>query len=104
MGRDNAPRRLVGSAGCRVPHSVRFSRVRDLGCIPERVLRVRQLSVTVLFTARVRRLSALVVRPEAVMVAGAASVFTGADHPAISRGIPIHLLLLPRRLLQSVLV
>ena len=50
-----------------------------------------------------RRLAARVVRAEARLVAGVAAVLAGAPDPAVPRPLPLHLLLLPRRLLQGVL-
>ena len=43
------------------------------------------------------------VRPEACRLAGVASVLAGAAHPADPGALPADLLLLPRRVLQSVL-
>ena len=40
---------------------------------------------------------------QAGLVAGAAAVLAGADHPAVSGAVPLHLLLLSRRVLQGVL-
>ena len=41
--------------------------------------------------------------PQAGLVAGVAAVLAGADHPAVPGLLPLHLLLLPRRVLQGVL-
>ena len=41
--------------------------------------------------------------PKPAALAGLAAVLAGAAHPAVSRPLPLHLLLLPRRLLQGVL-
>ena len=43
------------------------------------------------------------VRPEAGLDSGVAAVFAGAADPAVPRSLPLHLLLLSRRLLQVVL-
>ena len=47
--------------------------------------------------------AARLVRSAAGVVAGAAAVFAGAADSSVSRPLPFHLLLLPRRLLQGVL-
>src|SRR4051794_39682653 len=64
-----------------------------MGAVPLAVLRAGDLWR---FTARV-------VRAEAGVVAGAAAVLAGVDHPAVPWPVPLHLLLLPRRLLQGLL-
>ena len=46
---------------------------------------------------------ARLVRTEAGLVAGARAVLAGAPDPAVPGSLPLHLLLLPRRLLQGVL-
>ena len=46
---------------------------------------------------------ACLVRPQAGLVARPAAVLAGAADPAVPRPLPLHLLLLPRRLLQGVL-
>ena len=57
----------------------------------------------VLLAAAVRRRSAQLVRPRAGVVAGGAAVLGGAADPVGAGRLPLHLLLLPRRLLQGVL-
>src|SRR5438105_14817121 len=103
MGRDDAPRFVVDSAARRLRCAVRVSRLRDLGGIPERALPIRQLSLAVLLAASFRRRCGQLVRAKANMVARAASVFTGAHHPAVSSRLQSNLLLLPRSLLHVLL-
>ena len=78
-------------------------RLRHVGGISERALRVRSVSLAVLCTGPVGRLRARVVWPAARVVAGAAAVFTGAADSSVPRTLPLHLLLLPRRVLQGLL-
>src|SRR5262245_41539095 len=80
-----------------------FSGVRNLGRVSERQLREWSLPVSVLFTGDLGRLTARDLRTKARVVAGMAAVFTGIADPSISRTVPVHLLLLPRRVLQGVL-
>ena len=63
----------------------------------------RALPFAVLFAGDFRRLAAQLVRAEAGLVAGLAAVFAGAADPLGAGVVPADLLLLPRRLLQSVL-
>src|SRR5512146_3203084 len=59
--RDDAPRRLVASSARGIRRTLELPGVRDLGGVPERQLRVRQLPVAVLFAAAVRPSAARVV-------------------------------------------
>src|SRR5262249_2513979 len=59
--------------------------------------------LAVLLARAVRRLASRLVRPQARLVAGLAAVLARAPDPSFPRAVPRHLLLLPRRLLQSVL-
>ena len=90
-----APRRF------HAPRQLR--RLRDVGRVPERPLHLRPVSLAVLFAGDLRRFAKRVVRVQARLVAGAAAVFAGATDPAVSRLVPGDVLLLPRRVLQSVL-
>ena len=101
--RDLSPRRVVGGAAGGLPGAGRLRRLRHLGGVSERALHLRALSVAVLLAGDLRRRRARLVRPQAGVVAGAAAVLAGAPHPAVPRALPLHLLLLPRRLLQGVL-
>src|SRR5690349_11369508 len=95
---------MVGRAVGGVPGPGRLRRLRDLGRLPERALHLRSLSLAVLLAGAFRLVAPCLVRAEAGMVAGAAAVLAGAAHPAVPRSLPVHLLLLPRRVLQGVLV
>src|SRR5262245_58085601 len=94
---------MVAAATRRLHHPQRLRRLRYVGRVPKRALHVRPVSLALLFTGDLRRLAPRLVRSEALVVAGVRAVFAGADHPAVSGAIPVHLLLLPRRLLQGVL-
>ena len=74
-----------------------------LGGVPGESLRVRPLPLPVLFAAALRRQRTRVVRAETGVVARRAPFFRRAPDPLGARRIPVHLLLLPRRLLQGVL-
>ena len=102
---NHAPGRMVGAAARHLPGSARFHRLRDLGGLAGQPLRVRPVSVAVLFAVALRRHPAQLVRALAAswMVAGCASVFAGTADPVGARRFPVHLLLLPRRVLQGVL-
>src|SRR5262245_13555898 len=100
---DDASRRVVGSAAVDLPRAVVLPRLRHLGGLPERALHVRQLSVAVLLAGDLGRLAARVLRAQARVVPGLAAVLAGALDPALPCRLSLHLLLLPRRLLQGVL-
>src|SRR5215467_811395 len=68
----------------------------DVGRFPREKLLFGTISFTVLLAGTFRRIAARV-------VAGMAALFAGAANPSISRPLSTHVLLLPRRLLQSVL-
>src|SRR4029079_17074900 len=94
---------MVVNSGSRFHDPVGLRGLRDLGSVPERALHVRPLPVAVLLAGDLRRLAACVVRPKAGLLAVVAALFAGADHPALPGTLPVHLLLLPRRVLQGVL-
>src|SRR5262249_48095864 len=101
VGRDRAPRPGVGPAprgrcGADVVH-----RLRDVGGVPERTLHLRPLPVAVLLAGTLRHAGAQLVRAEARLVAEVAALLAGAPDPVGARRLPLHLLLLPRRLLQG---
>src|SRR5688572_32252052 len=94
---------MVGAAGGRLRCLVGIPRLRHLGCLSERPLRIRSLPLAVLFAAAARRLAACLVRSAAGRVAVVRAVLAGAPDPSVSRALPRHLLLLSRRVLQGVL-
>ena len=77
-------------------------RLRHVGGDAERALRVRPVSLAVLFAAAVGRRRTTRGSGQAGLVP-AGAVLSGAADPAVPRSLPFHLLLLPRRLLQGVL-
>src|ERR1051325_4087395 len=103
LWRHNAPGCLVASAAGGLPDPRRLRRLRHLGRVSEWLLLGRQSAVPLLFAGDLGRFSACDPRPQAGMVAGAASLLARAADPALSRPVPLHLLLLPRRLLQGLL-
>src|SRR5438067_2125598 len=94
---------MVAPATRRFSHSWWVCGVRDVGRVSERSLHVRPISVAILFAGDLWRSAHVVVRRKAWVVAGVAPVFPGADHPAVSRPVSFYVLLLSRRILQSVL-
>ena len=94
---------LVDSAARRLPRPLHVRRLRDVGGLPGRSLHLRTVSLAVLFSRALRQLASQLVRPEAGGLAGVAAVLAGAADPADSRAVPLHVLLLSRRVLQSVL-
>src|SRR5215831_9036845 len=94
---------MVASAPRRLHSPRQLRRLRDVGRIPERPLHLRPVSLPILFAGNLRRSATRVVRSEAGMVAGAAAVFAGAAHFAVSRFVPGDVLLLSGRVLQGVL-
>ena len=103
FGRDRQARRLVGPAAAHVPRTVRVRRLLDVGRFSGQSLRVRAVPVAVLLAAALRRGASRVVRTEARLVARRPAVFARAADPVGARRLPLHLLLLPRRVLQGVL-
>src|SRR5690348_5491332 len=100
--RDHAPRRVVGSAPRRFYTAHGFHRLRHVGGFSERELLVRVVSVALLLTGAVRRVSARVIRSEAGVVAGLADLLASTPDSALPRIVPRHLPLLPGSILQSV--
>src|SRR5690242_15143636 len=100
---------MVGDPGRDIRRVVGICGVRHVGGISERALHIWTVLVAVLFAsalcvARGYRWSrARVVRRQAGLDPGLPAVFSGAVDPSIPRSLPVHLLLLPRRLLQIVL-
>src|SRR3954469_3415781 len=94
---------MVAAATRRFSDPWRLRRLRDVGGIPECALHVRSLPVAVLFAGDFRRSKDGVVWREARVVAGASAVLAGVDHSAVSGTVPLHVLLLSRRVLQGIL-
>src|SRR5260370_1387078 len=103
LRRDRAPRRVVVATARRVPRARYVHCVRHVGRVPRDALPLRTVSITVLLTRGVRRVSAELVRPGAPVVADVAAVVSRLLHSLGTGRFPTHLLLLPRRLLQGVL-
>ena len=100
---DRTPRHVVGNSAGSVPGVLDLHRLRDVGRVPGRALHLRAVSLAVLLAGDLRHLAALVVRAVPGLVAGVHPGLAGAADPAHPRRVPLHLLLLPRRLLQGVL-
>src|SRR5262249_18281040 len=64
---------------------------------------LRPVSLALLFAGALRRFAACVARAQTGLVAGAAALLAGADHPAVPRFVPGDVLLLSGRVLQGVL-
>src|SRR3954462_11856147 len=94
---------MVASAPRHVPHPRRIRRLRHVGRSPEPTLQLPAVSLALLLSGDLRRFAALLVRPQARLVAWVRPVLTGAADPAVSRSVSLYLLLLPRRVLQGVL-
>src|SRR5207249_2953074 len=75
----------------------------DVGSVPGGALHLRALPFAVLLTGPLRRRSSQLVRATARILAGVAPVLAGAGDSSDSGAVPADLLLLSRRLLQSVL-
>src|SRR5256885_16984757 len=94
---------MVAAATRRFHDSRRLRCLRDMGRVSERALHVRSVSLAVLLPGDLWRSADGMVRREARMVARSAAILAGADHSALSRTLPVHVLLLSRRVLQGVL-
>src|SRR5947209_4336311 len=94
---------MVAAATRRIHHLDRLRRLRDVGGIPERALHVWAVSLAILLARDLRRSEDRLVRREAGVVAWATPVLAGADHPPVSRAVSFYVLLLSRRVLQSIL-
>src|SRR5688572_4443720 len=103
LSRHPSPGRVVGTAGDRPRCSYRFPYLRDVGGVPERQLQLRPIPVAILLAGDLRRSGPCVVRSAAGLVAGLAPVLARPDHPPLPGALSVHLLLLPRRLLQGLL-
>ena len=78
-------------------------RLRDVGGVPGQPLHVRPVPLAVLFAGAVRRLAAQLVRAEAGWWPAWLPFSPALLILPIPGSVPLHLLLLPRRLLQGVL-
>src|SRR6185295_9945583 len=94
---------MVASAAVDVPGFVRLCCLFDVGGVPGDSLSVRSLSFALLFAGVVRRSRAQLVRREARVVSGVAPVVARVDYPLGARRLSPDVLLLQRRLLQSLL-
>src|SRR5712691_13052635 len=98
---------MVGAAAIRISGTFYFPCVLNLGCISGNSLlaqsKWRKLSFAVLFAGTVRQLTACNFWTEARLVAIVGIILTRAFGSVGAGGFSAHLLLLPRRLLQSVL-
>src|SRR5688500_678922 len=100
---DDAAGRMVGPAARRLHDPRCLRRLRHVGRLPERILHLRTVSLSLLRPRAVRRLAPRVVRSEARLVAGLASLLPGAADPSLPGTVPLHLLLLSGRILQGIL-
>ena len=94
---------MVGSAPRGISGPLHLRRLLNMGRLPGRPLHLRTVSLAFLFTGNFRQLTAQLVRTAAGLVARASAVFTGAAHSANPRSLPRDVLLLSRRVLQSLL-
>src|SRR5687767_2125325 len=94
---------MVGHAGGDFHRIVRIRRLRHMGGVSKRALHVWSVPLALLFTRTLWCVAACLVWTQTWMVAGVRAVFTGAADPAVPGVVPVHLLLLPRRLLQIIL-
>src|SRR5207248_1573524 len=100
---NNAGRCLVASAPSRLSRIVDFHCVFNLGGVSGRSLLFRQLCFSVLLAGAFWIFSAQLVRSETKLVAGLVNFFAGASNSLGAGRIPVDLLLLSRRVLQSIL-
>src|SRR5262245_36006653 len=93
--------RVVALPGANFPWPERLRRLLDVGRVPGRALLIRPIPVADVFAGTVRRFTARVVRTETFRVARLAAVFSGPFDSLGAGRFSIHVLLLPRRVLQS---
>src|SRR3989454_4211004 len=103
LRRDRPARCLVAATRCCVPRPRRVRRVFVVGRVPGESLPLRAVPVAVLLAGGVRRDGPQLVRPRAALVAGVAAVVSRVPYSLGAGRLPAYLLLLPRRLLQSLL-
>ncbi len=101
--RNDAGRHLVGATAARLSRIIGFYRLFDVGGVSGQELFRRQLHLAVLFAGNFRRFATQLVRTQTWLVARLAPVLTCAFGSLGARWISRYLLLLPRRVLQSVL-
>src|SRR5262245_64533364 len=94
---------MVGATARRLCRALGLHRVCDLGRISRRPLYVWSVRLAILFARAVRQLAARVVWTEAELVATLDGIFPCSPDPAVSRTLSADVLLLSRRILQSVL-
>ena len=93
----------MDSAAGRFPRPWNLRRLLDVGGISGSALLFWQLHLAVLLAGDCRFLAAQLVWTETDLVAGLAFVFTGTPDFVGTGRISSHVLLLPRRVLQSLL-
>src|SRR5205814_231491 len=94
---------LVDPAAARFYRFIDFHHLFHVGGVSGNELFLRQLRLAVLFAGTVWQFTPQLVWTETGLVAAVASVFAGAFYSLGARWLPAYLLLLSRRLLQSVL-
>ena len=94
---------MVGAAARGISWTRRVCHLLDLGGLSGTKLLFRSLSLAFLFAGDFRPFATRVVWAEAGLVAGLADFFARAPRPLGPGRFSAHLLLLSRRLLQSVL-
>src|SRR5207244_11034867 len=100
---NNARRCLVAAAAGRLSRIVDLYCLFDLGSVSGRSLFFRQLHLPLLFAGAFRRFAAQLVWGKTKLVAGLVNLFAGVTNSLGAGRISAHLLLLSRRLLQSIL-
>src|SRR5262245_17427487 len=103
LWRDRASGLVVGAAVGRLRGVDRVHRLLDVGGVPGGALHLRPVPVAVLLAGAVGPLGAQLVRAQAGLVARLADLLLGPLDPVGPGRVPLHLLLLPRGVLQSVL-
>src|SRR5215217_5992663 len=71
---DFSSRHMVGATRPHIPRPLGLRRLLDVGRVPGRALRVRTVSLTLLLPTALRRRTARVVRSQAAVVAGSATL------------------------------
>src|SRR4051812_46140903 len=94
---------MVGPAARGLRDPVVLHRLHHVGAAPGSQLYVRAVSLAPVFAGAVGLLPTRVVRPGPAVLAQLAAVFAGDADPALSGVLPLHLLLLPRGVLQGLL-
>src|SRR5437773_6101824 len=100
---DPAAGRVVGATASRFSWSRHFHRLLDVGGVSGSSLLFRTIPLAILLAGALGLLTARPLRAETRLVAGVAAVLTGAADSLGARRLSLDVLLLSRRLLQSVL-